>query len=66
MGDKMAETTTILINKTVRNELKKYGYKDETYNQILLRLMELAKKNLFFERQKKILETEEFVSLEKI
>jgi predicted CopG family antitoxin len=63
---KMAEQTTIMINKEVRDQLKKYGYKDETYNQILLRLIEMAKKEMFFERQKRILETEEFVGLEKV
>ena len=62
----MAEQTTIMINKEVRDQLKKYGYKDETYNQILLRLIERAKKEMFFERQKRILETEEFVGLEKV
>jgi len=62
----MAEQTTIMINKEVRDQLKKYGYKDETYNQILLRLIEMAKKEMFFERQKRILETEEFVGLEKV
>ncbi|MBS3056613.1 MAG: hypothetical protein J4473_04225 [Candidatus Aenigmarchaeota archaeon] len=58
--------TTIQIEKDTREDIKTFGYKDETYDEILNRLMRLAKMQMFFERQKRILETEEFVSLDKI
>ena len=58
--------TTIQIEKDTREDIKTFGYKDETYDEILNRLMRLAKMQMFFERQKRILETEEFVSLDNI
>jgi len=37
------ETTTILISKEVRNILKAIGRKDETYDDLLRRLIKDAK-----------------------
>jgi len=58
--------TTIQIDKGTREELKKYGQKDETYDEILKRLIKLADRQLFFDRQKLILKEERFVPLEEI
>jgi len=58
--------TTIQLNKETREQIKKFGFKDETYDQILERLMKLAQRQMFFERQKAILKNEEFVPLDKI
>lgn len=37
--------TTIQITKATRDELKKLGIKGETYDTIIRRLLELAKKS---------------------
>jgi len=58
--------TTIQVESKTREELKKYGSKDETYNKIIERLMETAKRQLFYERQKRILEDGRFVPLDEI
>lgn len=42
------------------------GFKEETYDEILQRLIELAKRQVFYNRQKQILEQEEFIPLEGI
>jgi len=62
----MTETTTILVKKETRDILKKYGYKDETYDLIISRLVKIANRQLFYEKQKKILKTERFVPLDEI
>ena len=58
--------TTIQIESSTREELKKYGIKGEKYDKIIKRLVEIAKRHEFYERQKRILETEEFVPLDKV
>jgi hypothetical protein len=58
--------TTIQIGKDTRQELKQFGFKDQTYDEILQKMMEMARKQLFFERQKQILKDEEFVPLERV
>jgi hypothetical protein len=65
-GDIMENTTTIQIGKNTREELKQFGVKDETYDEILRKMMEMARKQMFFDRQKRILKDEEFVPLGKI
>lgn len=62
----MSSTTTIQISRETRDELRKQGFKGETYDEILHKLIELAKHEMFLERQKRILETEEFIPLEKV
>ena len=57
-------TTTIAVTKKTQELLKKIGRKGETYDQIINKLYKLAKKQMFYERQKKILEEEKFVPLE--
>jgi hypothetical protein len=60
----MSEATTIPVTKDVRDRLKKYGMKGETYNDILNRLMDEVDYEAFMEKQyKKLEEKEKFVSL---
>ncbi|WP_269851935.1 DUF7557 family protein [Methanosarcina horonobensis] len=49
----MSEATTIPVTKDVRDRLKKYGMKGETYNEILKRLMDEVDYETFMERQYK-------------
>lgn len=62
----MGSATTIQVNKETREELRELGKKGETYDQLIHRLIEVARKMEFFDDIDKILETEEFVSLEEI
>ncbi len=59
------DLTTIQISKVTRDQLRKLGRKGETYDQVLLRLIEIARKTAFLKDIDRILETEEFVPLEK-
>ena len=58
--------TTIQISKMTREQLRQLGRKGETYDQVLNRLIEMARKTAFFKDIDRILETEEFVPLEEI
>ena len=58
--------TTIAVTKETQNLLKRIGNKGETYDQIINRLYALARRQLFYERQRRILEEEEFVAPEEI
>jgi hypothetical protein len=40
MLEAMSEKTTIEVEKSTREKLKRIGKKGETYNQIILRLIE--------------------------
>ncbi len=63
----MNEITTIPITKKVRDMLKSYGLKGETYDNILRRLMKQVDHEEFMERQYKLLqEKDKFVSLDGI
>ncbi len=63
----MNEITTIPITKEVRNMLKSYGLKGETYDNILRRIIKQVDNEEFMERQYKLLqEKEKFVSLDEI
>ncbi|WP_232308724.1 DUF7557 family protein [Methanosarcina lacustris] len=63
----MGEATTIPVTKDVRDRLKQYGMKGETYNNILKRLMNEVDYETFMERQyKKLEEKEKFVSLDEV
>ncbi len=57
-------TTTIAIQESTRDLLKFYGHKDETYDEIIKKLVKLADKQKFFDEQKYILENEEFHKVE--
>jgi hypothetical protein len=56
----------VAVTKDTQQLLKEIGRKDETYDEIINRLYKLAQRQLFYERQKKILNEEEFVSLDKV
>lgn len=63
----MAEITTIPVAKAIRNRLKTYGLKGETYNDILQHLMDEVDYGEFMEHQYKLLEEKEkFVTLDEI
>jgi len=63
----MSEATTIPVTKDVRNRLKQYSMKGETYNEILKRLMDEVNYETFMERQyKKLEEKKKFISLDEI
>ena len=60
------DMTTIQISKMTREQLRHLGRKGETYDQVLNRLIEMARKSAFFKDVDRILETEEFVPLEEV
>jgi predicted CopG family antitoxin len=62
----MENVTTIQIQTQTREQLKSMGHKGESYDELINRLIKSAKKSKFFEEIDTILETEEFVSLDKI
>ena len=63
----MGELTTIPVYKNTRDRLKSFGFKGETYDQILRKLMEKTGYITFMERQYEILSNKaEFVPLDEI
>ena len=62
----MTEVTTIQISKDTRGELREFGKKGESYDQVIHKLMETARRVAFFEDIDRILETEEFVPLDEV
>jgi len=63
----MNEMTTIPVTKEVRDMLKSYGSKGETYDNILRRIMKQVDIEDFMERQyKRLQEKDKFVSLDEI
>ena len=62
----MAQITTIQIQKDTREMLREFGHKGETYDQLIRRLMEAARKLRFFQDLDRIVETEEFVPLDEV
>ena len=63
----MNEITTIPVIKEVRDMLKSYGLKGETYDNILRRIMKQVDSEEFMERQyKRLREKDKFVSLDEI
>jgi len=60
------ENTTIAISKEIKERLNVLGAKGETYNELISQLIEIAEKSEFLERQKTILKTERFVSIDKL
>lgn len=46
--------------------MKRLASKDETYDMLLRRLLEDAEKRILYERERRILESEEFVSLDEV
>ncbi|WP_048156992.1 hypothetical protein [Methanosarcina sp. Kolksee] len=63
----MSDVTTIPVTKEVRDRLKLYGKKGETYSDILNRLMDEVSYETFMEKQyKRLEEKDKFVSLDDI
>ena len=58
--------TTIPVSKETMDALKKLGRKDETYDDILKNLVKAAEIRKFYDELERILETEEFVPLDKV
>ena len=59
----MMSRTTIPISKELRDRLRRLASKGETCDDLLRRLIEDAENRLLYERERRILETEEFVPL---
>ncbi|TGC09538.1 DUF7557 family protein [Methanolobus halotolerans] len=60
-------STTIPTTKMVRDRLKSYGQKGETYSDILERLMNTVDKEEFMDRMyRRLEEKDQFVSLDEI
>jgi hypothetical protein len=53
--------TTIAIDMNTKERLKQFGTKGQTYQEVIESLMEIAKMHGFLQKQKWILENEEFV-----
>ena len=62
----MTQITTIQVQKDTREMLREFGHKGETYDQLIRRLMEAARKLRFFQDLDRIVETEEFVPLDEV
>ena len=62
----MTESTSIPLRKETRNRLKTIGQKGETYDDIISKLIEIAEQVDFFNKQKRILEEEEFIPLDQV
>jgi len=60
----MMSRTTIPVSKELRGQLRRLASKGETYNDLLRRLIEGAEARLFYERERRILETDEFIPLD--
>ena len=58
--------TTIQVSTEVRDRLKRLAAKDETYDALLRRMIRDSEGRLLYEREKRILETEEFVPLDEV
>jgi predicted CopG family antitoxin len=61
-----SSVTTIQITQDTRERLKELGRKGETYDQLIGRLVKLAKRTEFFDEIDRIIETEEFVSIDEL
>lgn len=56
--------TTIPVSTEVRDRLKRLASKGETYDVLLSRLIRDAEARILYERERRILESEEFVPLD--
>jgi len=64
---KAREITTIPVSRGTRDKLRSLGLKGETYDEIIARLMEVARYEEFMERQYTLLkEKDKFVPLDAI
>ena len=58
--------TTIAVTEETKQKLSHLGSKGETYNEIINKAIELAERQLFFDRQYKILKEDDFIELSKV
>jgi hypothetical protein len=58
--------TTIQIDKRTREALRDFGKKGETYDEVITKLMKLARQVRFYEDIDRIIESEEFVDIDEI
>ncbi len=56
--------TTIQVTTNTRDRLRRLVSKGQPYDMILRRLLDDAETRMLYEREKRILETEEFVPLD--
>ena len=59
-----SDRTTIQTSKMTRDQLRQQRRKGETYDQVLHRLIECARKAAFFKDIDRVLESEVFVHLD--
>jgi ribosomal protein L19E len=59
-----SDRTTIQTSKMTRDQLRQLRRKGETYDQVLHRLFECARKAAFFKDIDRVLESEVFVHLD--
>jgi len=57
--------TTIPVSGEVRDRLKRLATKGETYDSLLRRIIKDAEMRILYQREKRILEIEEFVPLDR-
>ena len=62
----MQGRTTLPVRKATRDQLRSFGRKGESYDEILRRLMEIAEESAFYERQVRILKESRFHSLSEV
>ena len=60
------KTTTIAVSTEVKETLDSLGSKGETYNELISKLICAVEKSEFFDRQKSILDSERFVSIDNL
>ncbi|MEA1985547.1 MAG: hypothetical protein U9N13_07865 [Euryarchaeota archaeon] len=61
------EATTIPTTKAIRDRLKGYGQKGETYSDIFTRMMDTIDKEEFMDRMyRRLEEKDKFVSIDEI
>ena len=59
----VVKATTIQVSTDVRDRLRRIATKEQTYDDVLRELIGLFETRLLYEREKRILETEEFTPL---
>jgi hypothetical protein len=62
----MSQVTTIQIQKDTRDRLREIGHKGETYDNLIKRLMDAARRIEFFEDLDRIVDKEEFIPLDEV
>jgi len=57
--------TILPVSKEVRDRLRGLARKGETYDELLRRLLAMADIRMLYQRERRILESEEFVPLDR-